>query len=78
MQRPFPLEQELANKTSRLSVLRIALNMDGKSSGKQKREVEELNGAGKPSIKGMLKRLGVEAAATASELSKKKEMEVAI
>lgn len=77
IQRPFPQEQELADKTSRLNVLRIALNMDGKSSGKQKRETEELD-SGKPSIKGMLKRLGVESAATASAPQKGKDMEVAI
>ena len=29
VKRPFPQEQELAEKTSRLNVLRIALNMDG-------------------------------------------------
>lgn len=77
VKRPFPQEQELAEKTSRLNVLRIALNMDGKSSGKRERDNEELDG-GKPSIKGMLKRLGVESAATASTPQKGKDMEVAI
>ena len=77
VKRPFPQEQELAEKTSRLNVLRIALNMDGKSSGKRERDNEELDG-GKPSIKGMLKRLGVESAATASTPQKGKNMEVAI
>ena len=77
VKRPFPQEQELAEKTSRLNVLRIALNMDGKSSGKRERDNEELDG-GKPSIKGMLKRLGVESAATASPPQKGKDMEVAI
>lgn len=77
VQRPFPQEQELNEKTSRLNVLRIALNMDGKATGKRKRETEELDG-GKPSIKGMLKRLGVESAATASAPQKGKDMEVAI
>lgn len=77
VKRPFPQEQELAEKTSRLNVLRIALNMDGKSTGKRERDKEELDG-GKPSIKGMLKRLGVESAATASTLQKGKDMEVAI
>ena len=77
VKRPFPQEQELAEKTSRLNVLRIALNMDGKSTGKRERDKEELDG-GKPSIKGMLKRLGVEAAATASTPQKGKDMEVAI
>ena len=77
VKRPFPQEQELAEKTSRLNVLRIALNMDGKSSGKRERDNEELDG-GKPSIKGMLKRLGVESAATASAPQKGKDMEVAI
>lgn len=77
VKRPFPQEQELAEKTSRLNVLRIALNMDGKSSGKRERDNEELDG-GKPSIKGMLKRLGVESAATASPPQKGKNMEVAI
>ena len=77
VKRPFPQEQELNEKTSRLNVLRIALNMDGKSTGKRKRETEELDG-GKPSIKGMLKRLGVESAATASPPQKGKDMEVAI
>ena len=77
VKRPFPQEQELAEKTSRLNVLRIALNMDGKSSGKRERDNEELDG-GKPSIKGMLKRLGVESAATVSTPQKGKDMEVAI
>ena len=77
VKRPFPQEQELAEKTSRLNVLRIALNMDGKSTGKRERDKEELDG-GKPSIKGMLKRLGVESAATASPPQKDKDMEVAI
>lgn len=77
VKRPFPQEQELAEKTSRLNVLRIALNMDGKSTGKRERDKEELDG-GKPSIKGMLKRLGVESAATASPPQKGKDMEVAI
>ena len=60
----------MAEKTSRLNVLRIALNMDGKSTGKRERDKEELDG-GKPSIKGMLKRLGVESAATASTPQKR-------
>ena len=77
VKRPFPQEQELVEKTSRLNVLRIALNMDGKSTGKRERDKEELDG-GKPSIKGMLKRLGVESAATASPPQKDKDMEVAI
>lgn len=77
VKRPFPQEQELAEKTSRLNVLRIALNMDGKSTGKRERDKEELDG-GKPSIKGMLKRLGVEFEATASTPQKGKDMEVAI
>lgn len=81
VQRVFPQEQELAEKSDRLNVLRIALNMDGKSAGKRQRETEELdNGTqgGQPSIKGMLKRLGVESAATASPHNKGKDMEVAI
>lgn len=77
VKRPFPQEQELTEKTSRLNVLRIALNMDGKSNGKRERDKEELDG-GKPSIKGMLKRLGGESAATASTPQKGKNMEVAI
>ena len=77
VKRPFPQEQELAEKISRLNVLRIALNMDGKSTGKRERDKEELDG-GKPSIKGMLKRLGVESAAAASPPQKGKDMEVAI
>ena len=77
VKRPFPQEQELVEKTSRLNVLRIALNMDGKSTGKRERDKEELD-RGKPSIKGMLKRLGVESAATASPPQKDKDMEVAI
>ena len=77
VKRPFPQEQELAEKTSRLNVLRIALNMEGKSTGTRERDKEELDG-GKPSIKGMLKRLGVESAATASPPQKGKDMEVAI
>ena len=77
VKRPFPQEQELAEKSARLNVLRIALNMDGKSTGKRERDKEELDG-GKPSIKGMLKRLGVESAATASPPQKGKDMEVAI
>lgn len=81
VQRSFPQEQELAEKSDRLNVLRIALNMDGKTVGKRQRETEELESdtqGGQPSIKGMLKRLGVESAATASPPTKGKDMEVAI
>ena len=81
VQRSFPQEQELAEKSDRLNVLRIALNMDGKTVGKHQRETEELESdtqGGQPSIKGMLKRLGVESAATASPPTKGKDMEVAI
>ena len=81
VQRSFPQEQELAEKSDRLNVLRIALNMDGKTVGKRQREAEELESdtqGGQPSIKGMLKRLGVESAATASPPAKGKDMEVAI
>ena len=42
VKRPFPQEQELAEKSARLNVLRIALNMDGKSTGKRERDKEEL------------------------------------
>jgi len=48
VKRPFPQEQELAEKSARLNVLRIALNMDGKSTDKRERDKEELDG-GKPS-----------------------------
>lgn len=41
VKRPFPQEQELAEKSARLNVLRIALNMDGKSTGKRERDKEE-------------------------------------
>ena len=81
VQRSFPQEQELVEKSDRLNVLRIALNMDGKTVGKRQRETEELESAtqgGQPSIKGMLKRLGVESAATASSPTKGKNMEVEI
>ena len=81
VQRSFPQEQELAEKSDRLNVLRIALNMDGKTVGKRQRETEELESdteGGQPSIKGMLKRLGVESAATASPHTNGKDMEVAI
>ena len=81
VQRSFPQEQELAEKSDRLNVLRIALNMDGKTVGKRQREAEELESdtqGGQPSIKGMLKRLGVESAATASPPAKGKDMEGAI
>lgn len=81
VQRSFPQEQELAEKSDRLNVLRIALNMDGKTVGKRQRETEELESdtqSGQPSIKGMLKCLGVESAATASPPTKGKDMEVAI
>ncbi len=81
VQRSFPQEQELAEKSDRLNVLRIALNMDGKTVVKRQRETEELESdtqGGQPSIKGMLKRLGVESAATASPPAKGKDMEVAI
>ena len=52
--------------------------MDGKTVGKRQREAEELESdtqGGQPSIKGMLKRLGVESAATASPPAKGKDME---
>ena len=57
VQRSFPQEQELAEKSDRLNVLRIALNMDGKTVGKRQRETEELESdtqGGQPSIKGCL------------------------
>lgn len=81
VQRSFPQEQELSEKSERLNVLRIALNMDGKSTGKRQRETEELDSdtqGSQPSIKGMLKRLGVESAATASSHKKGKDIEVAL
>ena len=37
-----PRNRKLAEKSDRLNVLRIALNMDGKTVGKRQREAEEL------------------------------------
>lgn len=73
VKRPFAQEQELEDKTKRLNVLRLALNMDGGSKPQPERTEE------KPSIRGMLKRMGVESAATATpqEQLRPKEAELA-
>ena len=60
VKRPFAQEQELTDKTNRLNVLRLALHMDD-SEKPQPEHTEE-----KPSIRGMLKRMGMESAATAA------------
>ena len=73
VKRPFAQEQELEDKTKRLNVLRLALNMDGGSKPQPERTEE------KPSIRGMLKRMGMESAATATpqEQLRPKEAELA-
>ena len=60
VKRPFAQEQELTDKTNRLNVLRLALHMDD-GEKPQAEHTEE-----KPSIRGMLKRMGMESAATAA------------
>ena len=60
VKRPFAQEQELTDKTNRLNVLRLALHMDD-GEKPQPEHTEE-----KPSIRGMLKRMGMESAATAA------------
>lgn len=77
VKRPFPQEEELAEKSKRLSVLNVALNMGGKSKPKDK---ERQAHDGKTSIKRLLRRMGVESAASASAPAPKtgKDMEVTI
>ena len=71
VKRPFTQEQELEDKTKRLNVLRLALNMDGSSKPQPERTEE------KPSIRGMLKRMGMESAsATPKEQLHHKEAEI--
>ena len=60
VKRPFAQEQELTDKTNRLNVLRLALHMDD-GEKPQPEHTEE-----KPSIRGMLKRMGMESAAMAA------------
>ena len=77
VKRPFPQEEELAEKSKRLSVLNVALNMGGKSKPKDK---ERQAHDGKTSIKRLLRRMGVESAASAAAPAPKtgKDMEVTI
>lgn len=75
VKRPFPQEAELAEKSNRLNVLNVALNIGGKDAPKDR---ERQRHDGKTSIKRLLRRMGVESAASASAPKKENDMEVAI
>lgn len=75
VKRPFPQEAELAEKSNRLNVLNVALNIGGKDAPKD-RECQRHDG--KTSIKRLLRRMGVESAASASAPKKENDLEVAI
>jgi hypothetical protein len=74
VKRPFPQEAELAEKSERLAALNVALNIGGKDKPNSR---ERQKHDGKTSIKRLLRRMGVESAASAAP-KKDKEMEVAI
>ncbi len=76
VKRPFPQEAELAEKSERLNVLNVALNMGGKDKPRDKGERQARDG--KPSIKRLLRRMGVESAASAAAPRKEKDVEVVI
>ena len=76
VKRPFPQEAELAEKSERLSVLNVALNIGGKDKPRDKGERQARDG--KTSIKRLLRRMGVESAASAAAPRKEKDMEVTI
>ena len=76
VKRPFPQEAELAEKSERLSVLNVALNIGGKDTPRDKGERQARDG--KTSIKRLLRRMGVESAASAASPRKEKDMEVTI
>lgn len=75
VKRPFPQEAELAEKSARLNALNVALNIGGKDKPKDR---ERQARDGKTSIKRLLRRMGVESAASAAAPKKDKELEVAI
>lgn len=68
VKRPFPQEAELSEKSNRLNVLNVALNIGGKDAPKDR---ERQRHDGKTSIKRLLRRMGVESAASASAPKKK-------
>ena len=75
VKRPFPQEAELSEKSNRLNVLNVALNIGGKDAPKDR---ERQRHDGKTSIKRLLRRMGVESAASASAPKKETDLEVAI
>ena len=75
VKRPFPQEAELTEKSNRLNVLNVALNIGGKDAPKDR---ERQRHDGKTSIKRLLRRMGVESAASASAPKKENDLEVAI
>lgn len=75
VKRPFPQEAELSEKSNRLNVLNVALNIGGKDAPKDR---ERQRHDGKTSIKRLLRRMGVESAASASAPKKENDLEVAI
>lgn len=74
VKRPFLQEAELAEKSKRLSILNVELNMSDKPKDKGERQARD----GKTSIKRLLRRMGVESAASAAAPKKEKDVEVVI
>ena len=73
--REFPQETELAEKTARLNVLNVALNIGGKETATDRKQRDR---SGRTSIKSLLRRMGVEAALNEPAAKKKASIDLAI